>query len=234
MKMLEKPLLVMMAAFLAASFSACIYAQEYKYEAGVAAGISSYMGDAYKKSFIHRPGMATGFLLRYNIDFHWALKSNLLIGRVSGDTRESGNVFPSGQQVSFRRTFAEAGIQTEFNFLPYSDKYSYMGTRPYTPYLFVGAGITYAAGEKDYIGPNMPFGVGFKVKLRNRLNIAVECSMRKLFGDDFDATQKAPEWSLDQPYGIGSSTLKNRDWYSITMICLTWDFSLREDPCHGN
>jgi hypothetical protein len=86
----------------------------------------------------------------------------------------------------------------------------------------------------DYIGTNMPFGVGFKFKPNNRLNIAIECSIRKLFGDNFDVTQKTQSWSLDQPYSIGSSTFKNRDWYSITMICLTWDFGLREDPCHGN
>lgn len=84
------------------------------------------------------------------------------------------------------------------------------------------------------MGLNMPFGVGFKVKLKNRLNFAVECSVRKLFGDDFDVTHKAQEWDLNQPYGIGSSLLKNRDWYSITTICLTWDFGRREDPCHGN
>jgi hypothetical protein len=236
MNILAKPLLVvMMAGFLTAPFSADIYAQEYKYEAGGAVGITSYMGDANKTRYMDHPGFAAGLLFRYNINFHWALKTNLLAGRISGDTRDSGNIFPSGQPESFRRTFAEAATQAEFNFLPYSDKYRYMGTKPYTPYLFVGAGITYAPGEFEYTGMNMPFGVGFKFKLKNRLNIAIECSMRKLFGDDFDVTQKKTQtWSLEQPYGIGSSLLKNRDWYSVTMICLTWDFGLREDPCHGN
>ena len=234
MKILGIPLFVMMTGFLMLPVASGIYAQEYKFESGAAAGISSYMGDANKTSFTYHPGIVTGLLFRYNINFHWALKSNLLAGRVSGDTWNTGNNFPSGQKAAFRRTFAEAGVQTEFNFLPYSDKYRYTGTKPYTPYLFVGAGITYAAGETDYIGPNMPFGVGFKVKLKNRLNVALECSMRKLFADDFDVTRKAQTWSLDKPYGIGSRIIKNQDWDSIIMICLTWDFGLREDPCHGN
>jgi len=235
MRILGKPLLVtVMAGFMASIVCTGIYAQEYKFETGAAAGISSYMGDVNRTNFIYHPGITTGLLFRYNINFHWALKSDILAGKVSGDTRHTDNIFPSGSQATFRRTFAEAGTQAEFNFLPYSDKYRYMGTRSYTPYLFVGAGITYAAGEMDYIGPNMPFGVGFKFKLKNRLNVAIECSIRKLFGDNFDVTQKTQSWSLDQPYGIGSSTFKNRDWYSITMLCLTWDFGLREDPCHGN
>lgn len=233
MKIPKRPVLVSVIAALSLA-TADLLAQEYKYETGGAAGISSYMGDANKTKFMLHPGITVGFLFRYNITFHWALKANLLAGRISGDTQDSGNLFPFGQQASFRRTFAEAGSQAEFNFLPYSDKYGYTGTKPYTPYLFVGAGVTYAPGENDYMGLNIPFGVGFKVKLKNRLNIAVECSIRKLFGDDFDVTHKAQEWDLNQPYGMGSSLLKNRDWYSIATICLTWDFGRREDPCHGN
>ena len=73
--------------------------------------------------------------------------------------------------------------------------------------------------------------MGFKYKLKNRLNIGVEFSMRKLFSDDFDVTSNESEWSLDAPYGISSSFLKNKDWYSLTMIFITWEFSTREDPC---
>lgn len=233
MKNLKKPLLVSAIAGLSL-VTASVFAQEYKYELGGATGISSYMGDANKTKFMLHPGIAVGLLFRYNITFHWAMKVNLSGGNVSGDTLDSGNIFPFAQHASFRRTFAEASSQAEFNFLPYSDKYKYTGTKPYTPYLFAGVGVTYAPGEVDYWGLNMPFGVGFKYKIKNRLNIAVEYSMRKLFSDDFDATQPAQGWSLNQPYGIGSSFLKNRDGYSTAMICLTWDFGMKEDPCYGN
>jgi hypothetical protein len=66
------------------------------------------------------------------------------------------------------------------------------------------------------------------------MNIGIEFSMRKLFGDDFDVTEKTIGWNLDSPYGIESSFLKNRDWYSFSMIFLTWEFGLRDDPCQGN
>ena len=232
MNNLKKPLFVFVITL--SLVTASVYGQEFKYEIGGAAGISSYMGDANKSGFVLHQDIAAGLLFRYNINFHWALKANLLGGSVKGNTEESGSSFPYGQQTAFRRSFTEAGAQLEFNFLPYSDKYGYTGTKPYTPYLFLGAGITYAPGEIIYTGMNMPFGVGFKYKLKNRINIAIESSMRKLFSDDFDVTRKEHEWNLNQPYGIRSSLFKNRDWYSITMICLTWDFGLREDPCHGN
>lgn len=235
MKFPDKPLLVAaITGLLSIVCLGSLYAQEYKYETGLGTGVSSYMGDANKSRFLYNPGLAGGVVFRYNLTFHWALKANLLAGWVYGDTRMSGNVFPATEQAVFKRTFAEAGTQIEWNFLPYSDKYRYMGTRSYTPYLLVGAGLTYAPGEQDYVGLHIPFGVGLKVKLKNKLNVAVECSIRKLFTDDFDVTRTMQGWNLNQPYGIGSSLLKNQDWYSITMICLTWDFSLRDDPCHGN
>lgn len=209
-------------------------AQEYKYEIGGATGSSFYMGDANRTKFYHHPGIAGGVLFRYNINFHWGIKTGLFAGNVSGRSDKSGNIFPHGQQSSFHRTLAELGGQVEFNFFPYSDRYAYLGTKPYTPYLFTGIGVTYATGDNLFIDANIPFGMGFKYKLKNRMNIGIEFSMRKLFGDDFDVTEKTTGWNLDSPYGIESSLLKNRDWYSFTMIFLTWEFGIREDPCHGN
>lgn len=211
-----------------------IRAQEYKYEIGSAVGTSFYMGDANKSRMYLRPAIAGGFLFRYAINFHWSVKTGLLAGGISGNTKDSGNNFPFEQNASFHRTLAELGAQAEFNFFPYSDKYAYLGTRPYTPYLFVGAGATYATGDNYFMNVNIPLGMGFKYKLKNRMNIGIEFSVRKLFGDDLEVTEKTTGWSLDSPYDIKSSLLKNQDWYSFTMIFLTWEFSLREDPCHGN
>ena len=211
-----------------------IRAQEYKYEIGGAVGTSFYMGDANRTKFYLHPGMAGGILFRYNLNFHWGIRTGMFMGNVSGNSIDSGNRFPFEQQASFHRTLAELGTQVEFNFFPYSDKYAYLGTKPYTPYLFTGAGITYATGDHHFIGANVPFGMGFKYKLKNRMNIGIEFSVRKLFKDDFDVTQKVPGWNLDSPYGIKSSIFKNQDWYSFTIIFLTWEFGTREDPCHGN
>jgi len=210
--------------------STLIFAQEYKYEIGGMAGTSFYMGDANKTALFRDMNIAGGAVFRYNKDFRWAYKANLVAGSVSGDTRTSGNVFPDGQNASFSRTFVELGAQIEFNFFAYSDKYAFLGTKRFSPYMFTGLGATYATGDESFFGINLPIGVGVKYKIKNRLNLGFEFSFRKLFGDNFDKPKKGG-LSLEDPYEIDGSAWKNKDWYSLTMISLTWDFGLRKDPC---
>lgn len=206
-------------------------AQEYEYEIGGALGTSFYMGDANKSKLYQNPHLATGVIFRYNRNFRWAYKGNLLMGGVSGDTRKSGNVFPKGEDVSFSRTFVELGGQVEYNFFHYSDKYQYLGTRRFSPYLFTGLGMTYGSGDKSFFGVNLPLGVGLKYKWKDRLNVGFEFSFRKLFGDSFDVTSDTKNLSLDNPYEIKSSFFKNKDWYVLTMFSLTWDFGIRTKSC---
>lgn len=208
-------------------------AQDYRNEIGGAIGTGFYMGDANKSKLFQSPHLAAGIIYRYNKDFRWAYKANLLFGKLSGDTQKSGNVFPNEQQASFSRTFVELGGQIEFNFFNYSDKYTYLGTKKLTPYLFTGLGVTYGSGDETFFGLNLPLGIGFKYKIKDRLNLGFEFSFRKLFGDDFDVTKK-DKFTLDNPYGIKSSFLKNKDWYILTMFSLTWDFGARCVPCANN
>ncbi len=196
------------------------------------AGTSFYMGDANKTRLFQNPGLAAGIVFRYNKDLRWSIKNNFVIGRVSGDTRDSGNAFPFGQQASFSRMFYELGSQIEFNFFNYSDKFEYLGTKRISPYVFTGIGFTYGSGEKTFFDANIPVGVGVKYKWKERLNIGFEFSFRKLFSDSFDVTDKdSDKFNLDDPYGIKSNVFKNKDWYSLTMISVTWNFGARVCPC---
>ncbi|HCC85049.1 MAG TPA: hypothetical protein DEQ06_00380 [Porphyromonadaceae bacterium] len=222
--------ITMLCCFLSMS----LHAQEYRYEMGGAAGTSFYMGDLNRNRFYLHPGIAGGLLMRYNINLHWAVKANILAGSLSGNSASSGNAFPYGASHAFRRSFTEAAAQMEFNFVPYSDRYAYLQTSRFTPYLLAGVGITSASGERSFLNVSIPFGVGLKYKIKNRMNIGIEFSMRKLFSDDLDVTQEGMEPDMEHPYGIEGSLLKNQDWYSITMIYLTWDFGLRREPCCGN
>ncbi|NDW08782.1 DUF6089 family protein [Dysgonomonas sp. 520] len=207
-----------------------ILAQEYKYEIGGMAGTSFYMGDANKTKLFQNPGFAAGAVFRYNKNFRWAFKGDLLMGRVSGDTEKSGNVFPHGQNVSFSRTFFELGGQIEYNFFNYSDKYEFLGTKKMSPYLFTGLGLTLAPGDEFFGALNIPLGLGLKYKWKDRLNVGFELSVRKLFGDSFDSPKK-DGLSLNDPYNIESSFFKNKDWYCLAMFSVTWDFGLRTRSC---
>ncbi len=222
---------VLLLIFMGLISSVNISAQEYEYEIGGMTGISTYMGDANKNNPFMSPNFAMGAVLRYNRNFRWAYKANFVVGGVSGDTRKSGNVFPNGQNTSFSRTFYEVGGQVEYNFFHYSDKYQYLGTRRFSPYIFTGLGMTIGSGEETFMGMNLPLGIGLKYKWKDRLNLGFEFSFRKLFGDSFDVTKKNGGLSLDDPYKIESSFFKNKDWYLLTMFSVTWDFGVRSKSC---
>lgn len=211
--------------------SANSFSQEYEYEIGGMTGISSYMGDANKTKIFQNPHFALGAVFRYNKNFRWAYKTSLLVGGVSGDTRKSGNVFPNAQNTSFQRTFCELGGQVEFNFFHYSDKYAYLGTKRFSPYIFTGLGFTLGSGDDMFLGMNLPLGIGLKYKWKDRINLGFECSFRKLLGDSFDTTSANTDLSLDNPYNIQSSFIKNKDWYLLTAFSITWDFGLRSKSC---
>lgn len=213
------------------SYSELKAQDDYKYEIGGMAGTSFYMGDANKSKLYQNPGLSIGAIFRYNIDLRWSLKNNFVMGKISGDTRGSGNKFPMGAEVSFNRMFYELGSQIEFNLFSYSDKYAYLGTKRISPYVFTGIGITFGSGEKTFFDANIPLGIGVKYKIKERLNLGFEFSFRKLFSDSFDVTKKGNDFNLEEPYKIKGSILKNNDWYSLTMISLTWDFGARVCPC---
>lgn len=203
--------------------------QEYKYEIGGMAGGAYYMGDANKNGFFKGLNPALGGVFRYNVNFRWAIKGNLLWGRVSGSTVGLENVFPNQAQVSFDANVIELGGQGEFNFLPYSDKFSYSGAKRFTPYVLLGIGVSVAPGNGSTMASlHIPLGIGAKYKIKNRVNLGCEFSFRKLFADNLEGNAV-----LDNPYGIKSSFLKNRDWYSFLLLSVTWDFGPRNRPCNN-
>lgn len=207
-----------------------LLAQDYKFEIGGMAGTSFYMGDANKTKLFQDPGFSAAAIFRYNHNFRWAFKANLGMGHVSGNTSNSNNAFPFAQTVSFERNFYEIGGQIEFNLFNYSNKYSYLDTKPITPYVLLGIGATLGTGNKTFFGMNIPMGIGIKYKWKDRLNLGFEFSFRKLLDDSFDVTTKNG-FNLDNPYNIDSNFFKNKDWYSLTMVSLTWDFGPRCKPC---
>jgi hypothetical protein len=225
---------IVVAASLFAGTYPLLQAQEHRFEVGGTAGVASYMGDANKDMPFKELNPAFGGVFRYNANFRWAFKGNLMWGQASGNTATQGNVFPGNAQASFSRNLFELGGQTEFNFFPYSDKFAYANARRFTPYIAAGLGVTVAPGSgQTFAGPNLSAGVGLKYKIMHRLNLGCEASIRKLFGDDFDVTDDSNKL-LDNPYHISSSPLKNKDWYSFLLLSVTWDFGLRCPQCNNS
>jgi hypothetical protein len=213
--------------------SFALSAQEYLYEIGGMAGGSFYMGDANRNAVFRNMNPSAGLLFRYNVNFRSALKANLAYARVTGSTEGLQNVFPNNGQVAFERNVIDFDVQGEFNFFPYSDKYKYLYTKRISPYIAGGVGFSAAPGGSGgnmLFSPHISAGTGVKYKLMPRINIGAEWSIRKLFSDGLDTARDNP--LLDNPYQITSGMFKNKDWYSMLVITVTYDFGLRDCNCN--
>ncbi len=200
-------------------------AQEYRYEMGAGLGLSGYLGDVNKSSVLKKQGLAGGVIYRYLPSTRWAVKANLAVANLSGNSAENNMVFPEGNNYDFSSTLCDIGAQIEFNFLNYGIGASYLKLKRITPYLTVGLGanVAWAEGNTSF-AMNIPMGVGVKYKLKERLNIGFEFTMRKCFGDKVDG--------LSDLNGIKHSFAKNTDWYSLALVSVTYEFGKRCKTCH--
>ena len=211
-------IMLMIATLMAAQ------AQEYRFEVGGALGMSGYLGDANNANLLKKPGYVAGGLFRYIINSRMALKANLLTAKISGNSANLANTYPDAQTYAFSSQLYDLGAQFEFNFLNYGIGSKYLKLKRISPYLTLGVGATLATGDGDAFTLNVPMGVGVKYKLSERLNIGLEFTMRKAFSDKLDG--------LKDLNGITSGFAKNTDWYSFTMISITYEFSKRCRTCH--
>lgn len=219
-----KKILTTIIVFAAAVMT--MYAQDsYRYEIGGGLGLTGYLGDVNKSNFMKHPGVAGGVLFRYLPNNRWAIKANLYAGGLSGNSADFDMVFPDGQSYKFSSTVYDMGAQMEFNFFEFGLGPTYMKLKRLTPYITLGLGATMASADAGTsFTMNVPMGIGLKFKLKERVNLGVEFTMRKAFGDKIDG--------LSDLNGVKSSFAKNTDWYSFTMFTITYSFSKRCKTCH--
>jgi hypothetical protein len=173
-----------------------------------------------------------GILWRYNINPRMAVKADVAVARISGTTEGKENTFPGGN-VKFGRMLYELGAQYECHFLAYGDGTGYKQSRRVAPYFLVGLGLTYApAPAKHLFTPNVPVGIGLKWKVAPRLNFGCELSYRFTFSDNLDVVHREGA-VLDDPYGINSGLMKNKDGYSFLSVFLTYDLSPKYRKCNN-
>lgn len=218
-----KRALVILSLIVVAALGAV--AQDYRFEIGASLGTSGYLGDVNKGNFLRKPGISGGAVFRYLKDYRWAFKANLTMATISGDSQSENIVFADGTPYNFKSTLLDMGGQVEFNFFNFGIGSKYKNLKRLTPYMTLGIGATMASsGGKSSMAINLPMGVGIKYKLKERLNLGAEFTMRKCFGDKIDG--------LSDLNGIKSSFAKNTDWYSLIMVSITYEFSKRCRVCH--
>ncbi|MBP5376079.1 MAG: outer membrane beta-barrel protein [Bacteroidaceae bacterium] len=195
---------------------------EYALELGAMGGPSFYMGDANLNGFYKDVTMAGGLMGRYNINPRMALKFDIGFGSVKGDASKGANKFPEkkDQKWDFNNSLLDVGCQYELHFWGYGRGNSYKGHKRLTPYIQMGMGFTYC---NKALTLNIPVGFGVKYKLKPRLNVGLDWSMRFSLSDKLDG--------IEDPYKIKSGTLKNKDSYSWTMVYISYDLCPKYRKC---
>lgn len=206
--------------------------EEYRMELGVRLGGCFYMGDANYTTPFKDMGLCAGVVARYLFNPRMALKCDLAMGQIAGDTRTITNAFPYGEECAFERTLYDLGVQFEYNFWPYGNGMGYRESRLFTPYVLGGMGFTYAAEPAESVfAPNFVLGAGVKYKFAPRWNVGCEFAMRFTATDKLDVPAKTG-MQLDDPYRVKGGFMKNKDSYGFLTLTLTYDLWARCNNCN--
>ena len=165
--------------------------------------------------------------MRYLIDTRWALRGMFTTMSLRGNSADMENVFPGGKTYEFSSQVYDLGVRAEANFFSYGIGETYKKLRRWTPYLAVGIGATLSSVDGDmFIAMNVPMSLGVKFKLRPRLNLGLEWTITKVFGDNVDGKE------LSNVYSIENSFIRNSDWHSSLMISISYEFGKRCVACY--
>lgn len=187
----------------------------YTTELGAFLGGSYYVGDLNPGSHFNKfTRLGVGVMYRHNYNLRFAIRGNAFYGNITADDAESNSEAQRQRNLSFKSSIIELSGQFEFNFFRYK-----MGDYrfPYSPYLFVGAGMfkfnpeaelngqwvdleplgtegqgTSANSDKKYslIQASIPFGAGLKFNIGEFACLAIEWGMRRTFTDYLDDVSK--------------------------------------------
>lgn len=208
-------------------FASAAQSAPYKFDIGAQLGLSGYIGEANRANMMAHPGFDGEVSMRYLPDARWALRGVLSTFALSGNTADLSDVLPGGTQYTFKSQVYALDVRAEFNFLPYGMGETYKRLRRWTPYLAVGLGACLSSsGGSTSVAPTVPLAVGIKYKPAQRVNLGVEFSMTKAFGDHVDGRELA---DLNQ---IKSAFYKNTDWFSRLTVGVSYEFGLRCETCH--
>ncbi len=218
---------ILLIAFLIVSSQTATAQEDYRFDAGGGLGMTGYLGDANTSNLWSNPGFDGMLLFRYIKNPRIAFKTGFYVGTLSGNTADMTDVLPDAAQFKFSTTFFELSEMFEFNFFNYGIGEKYRQLKRWSPYIAAGVGATLWTTD-GYTGAafTLPFGIGAKYKIGERLNLGLEFLMKKTFSDRLDGKL------LADPHAIKSGFAKNTDWYSTLSVTLSYEFSKRCATCN--
>ncbi|MBN1338997.1 MAG: outer membrane beta-barrel protein [Bacteroidales bacterium] len=233
-------------------------------EAGLFAGGSYYLGDLNPAFHFMQTQLNLGIVARYNVDGRWAFKVGAYRGALKGDDQKSK--YLEDRNLKFNMSLTEVSAVAELNFLDY-----FTGSlrNYFTPFIFGGMAVYYGIPKVGNLelrelgteGQNInfddrelysftnfsiPFGIGFKYSISNKICLAFEWGLRKTFADYLDdvSTTYYLESDAIEPGEVNYNELtfsdptfdhqpymqrgysKTNDWYGFAGLTLTYKINL--------
>ena len=232
------------------------YAQ--RYEIGLFAGGNNIIGDVSSKSYVEPTGLTLGGVFKWNVNERLALRGNLYGSIVNQKIENSW--FPYDNDMSNKfgssNTFGVITIDAvaEWNVFDYDLRKK----KSHTPYMYIGVGgviynpvVHYSSSLKSntdvelYTSGNVigatvsiPFGLGYKYAVSEKMVLAVDFGFRYTFSDNLDGsnydgdkrvypTTKPEDYNKTETIKVGN--LNSNDW--LTTIGLTLTYVFGRDPC---
>ena len=202
-----------------------VSAQQYKYEVGPTLGMTGYLGEDNNGNLFKHPSFTIGGIFRYIHNSRWAFKANLNYANLRGNSMYDETWYPDGLNYTNFSNLIDLGLTAEFNFLNYGRGPAYKKYKPISPYMVAGVGFVFAINNgHNQASFTVPIGIGVKYKLKDRVNLGFEFTMRKEFSDRIDGHSDL--------FGIKHSFAKNTDWYSFAMFTASFEFGKRCIKCN--
>ncbi|WP_374950616.1 DUF6089 family protein [Mucilaginibacter sp.] len=192
----------LLAAILLVLISVSVNAQTW--EVGGALGGAGYIGDLNTNNPVKPSGGSVGVFVKRNFNGYLAAKLNFTYGQISGADSTSNGQQVRNRNLSFVDPLKELSMQAELNFMKYIPDVT---KNRYTPYIFVGGGLTSYAPRAIYNGEKIglrslrtegqpvpykqyavviPYGAGFKYNFHGKWTVAAELGYRYTNTDYLD------------------------------------------------
>ncbi len=198
-------IIIIFAAAMVFSFSAS--AQEYfgysqSGEFGVTFGGAHYFGDLNNRAAFNRPKPAAGIFFRKQFNNYISARLTAHFAQVGYSDVYSKNEYQRLRNLSFNSNIYEVALLGDFNFFKFTPDDP---AHSFTPYVTLGVGVfnfdpyAYYNGRKIFLRPLgtegqnlpstgkkpysttalcIPFGVGIKYNLTQKINISFEITHR--------------------------------------------------------
>jgi len=209
------------------------YFQEGEFGLGV--GAAHYFGDLNPRAHIDRPKLAATAFFRKNFGNYIALRLGASFAQLGySDKYNTFNEYMHTRNLSFNTNIWEVALQGDFNFYKFLPGGEFGNN--FTPYITLGIGAfsydpyAYLNGQKYYLRQlgtegqgsaayperkpynsmafSIPFGVGFKYAVNDRLNLGFEIVHRFTntdYIDDVSTTYVDPSVFMPNPDGSPSA-----------------------------